>query len=83
MIERDRELLRRARAAGVSLDVNGHRLKYRAPAGTVTPELRDALHELKPTLVYEYHERAAIMEYDARLPRVRAEHMAAVAVGMR
>ena len=69
--------MQRLRAAGVALAVDGHRLRYRAPAGAVTPDLRDALHELKPTLLYEYHERAGILEYDARLPRAEAEARAA------
>jgi hypothetical protein len=77
MIERDRELLRRAKSARVTLTIDRDRLKYRAPAGAMTPDLRDALHELKPTLVYEYHERAGILEYDARLPKAEAETRAA------
>jgi hypothetical protein len=43
----------------------------------MTPTLRADLHELKPTLVYEYHERAGILEYDARLPRAEAGNRAA------
>jgi hypothetical protein len=77
MIERDRELLQRVQAAGISLTVDGARLRYRAPAGAITPELRADLQELKPTLLYEYHERAAIMEFDGGLARPEAERLAA------
>ena len=77
MTKRDRELLERLHAAGVVLTVDGDRLKYKAPAGAVTPELRAAMIELKPDLVYEYHERAGILTYDARLPKDKAEDRAA------
>jgi len=73
MIERDKELLRKVRAAGVRFTVEGDRLKYRAPAGAITPEIKAALAELKPTVLYEYHERAGIMEYHGNLPREEAE----------
>ena len=80
MIERDRKILRRLRDAGVTLTMNGGRLKYRAPVGAMPHELRDALRELKPTVLYEYHERAGILEYDARMPRAEAEAGAATMV---
>jgi hypothetical protein len=64
-----RDLLQRLHDAGVELKVDGDRLRYRAPAGALTPELRAALEEWKPDLVHEYHERAGILEYDARRPR--------------
>jgi hypothetical protein len=77
MTHRERELLQKLHDAGVVLTVDGDHLKYRAPAGTMTGALRDALAELKPTVLYEYHERAGILEYDARLPRGDAEARAA------
>jgi len=77
MIQRDQDLLRRAKAAGIVLTVDGTRLIYRAPAGAMTPELKAILRELKESLVYEYHERAGIMEYDAGLPKAEAEAKAA------
>ena len=77
MTRRDRELLQKLHDAGVVLTVDGDRLKYKAPAGAVTPELRAAMIELKPDLVYEYHERAGILTYDARLPKDKAEDRAA------
>jgi hypothetical protein len=43
----------------------------------MTPELLAALAEVKPDLLYEYHERAGILEYDARLTREEAESRAA------
>jgi hypothetical protein len=73
---RERELLQRLHNAGVILTVDGDRLRYRAPAGALTPDLRAALAEMKPDLVHEYHERAGILEYDARLSREEAERLA-------
>ena len=69
MTHRERELLQRLHDAGVVLKINGCRLLYQAPAGSITPELLSAMNELKPDLVREYHERAGILEYDARLSR--------------
>jgi hypothetical protein len=80
MTHRERETLQAAHDAGIVLTVDGDRLRFRAPAGALTPELRAALEELKPELLYEYHERAGILEYDARLPRDEAEAAAALAV---
>ena len=77
MNHRQRDLLQRLHDAGVELKVDGDRLRYRAPAGALTHELRAALAEWKPDLVYEYHERAGILQYDARLPREEAEARAA------
>lgn len=77
MTHRERDILQAAHDAGVTLTVDGDRLRYRAPAGAITPDLRADLQELKPTVLYEYHERAGILEYDARLPRAEAEARAA------
>jgi len=77
MTHRERDILQAAHDAGVTLTVDGDRLRYRAPAGAITPDLRADLQELKPTLLYEYHERAGILAYDARLPRAEAEARAA------
>ena len=60
-------------AAGVAVRIEGNALRYRAPRGALTPDLRADPHELKPTLLYEYHERAGILEYDAGFPRAEAE----------
>lgn len=76
MTDRERRILQAAHDAGVTLIVGRDRLRYRAPAGAITPELRNALRELKPTVLYEYHERAGILEYDARLSRAEAESKA-------
>ena len=77
MNHRERDLLQRLHNAGIKLTVDGDRLKYTAPTGTLTPELQATLAEIKPTVVYEYHNRAGILEYDARLPREKAEAKAA------
>ena len=76
MTTREREIIQRLHDAGIVLTVDGERLLWRGPAGAMTPELRAALGEIKPGLVYEYHERAGILEYDAGLPRPEAERKA-------
>lgn len=68
-----RTLLERLHKAGIRLRIDSDGLTYRAPHGAMTPELRAALIEWKPDLLYEYHERAGILEYDACLPRAEAE----------
>ncbi len=73
MTHNDRDRLQRLHDAGVILTVEGNSLRYRAPAGAITPELRATMEALKPDLLYEYHERAGILEYDASLPRIEAE----------
>jgi len=77
MTKKDRDLLERLHNDGVILTVDGNRLKYKAPVGAVTPELRAAMIERSPDLVYEYHERAGILIYDARMPKDQAEARAA------
>lgn len=77
MNQGQRDLLERLHLAGIKLKIEGDRLTYRGPKGALTPELRAALTEWKPDLLYEYHERAGILEYDARLPRDKAEALAA------
>lgn len=76
MTHHDRELIQQIHDAGIILKVDGNHLRYRGPAGAMTPPLRAALEELKPDLVYEFNERAGILEYDARLPRAEAERQA-------
>ena len=75
-----RDLLERLHRAGIKLKIEGDRLTYRGPKGALTPALRAALVEWKPDLLFEYHERAGILEYDARLPRDKAETLAAADV---
>ena len=45
------EALEKARSAGLTLTVNGDRLRYRAPAGTVTPELLAELRRHKAEIL--------------------------------
>ena len=70
------DLLQRLHDALVTLAIEGNRLRYRCPAGAMTPDLRAAMADWKPDLLYEYHERAGILEYDAHLPRTEAERLA-------
>lgn len=72
-----RALLQSLHDARVSLRIEGDRLRYRCPAGAMTPTLRADLAAWKPDLLSEYGERAAIMEFDGGLPRSEAEHRAA------
>ena len=71
-----RDLLQRLHNARVTLSIEGNRLRYRCPAGAMTPDLRGALADWKPDLLYEYDERSGILEYDANLPRDEAERIA-------
>lgn len=72
--------LLRLHTAGVSLAVDGARLRYRGPAGAIAPGMLAALEEIKADLVIEYHERAGILEYEGHLPRAEAEFRAAALV---
>lgn len=49
-------LLRELQAAGVALSATGDRLHVEAPAGTVTPELRQRIAENKACLLAELHQ---------------------------
>jgi hypothetical protein len=54
-------------------------LRYKAPKGTMAPALVDAMRQHKDglhALVETFEERAAIMEYDGRIPRDKAERLA-------
>ena len=72
------EMVLRLRESGVELylDPATGRLRYRAPAGGLTPPLRDLVVEV----ALEMEERAAIREYDGGLDRATAERMAAADV---
>jgi len=73
MNHQQRDLIQRLHDAGVTLTIEGVRLRYSCPAGAMTPDLHAALTAWKPDLIHEYHERAGILEYDAHLPRAEAE----------
>jgi len=78
--EAERTLLRRLHEAGVVLTVRGDRLFYRCRARALTADLRADLMAWKPELLAEYHERAAIMEFEGGMPRCEAERLATAAV---
>ncbi len=66
------------RGRGISLRAVGNRLRYR-PVAAVTPELRERMAACKEellALMEQLEERAAIIEYDARIPRAEAERRA-------
>jgi hypothetical protein len=71
------DLMQHLAACDVTLRIEGDALRYRAPRGTMTPDLRAALVEYKPDVLHDYHERAAIMEFDGGLDRAEAERLAA------
>jgi len=53
-------------------------LRYKAPKGTLTPELVDGMRQHKAellALVEDFEERAAIAEYCGRLPREASERL--------
>jgi len=58
-------------------------LRYKAPKGVLAPALREALSKHKAALhalVEAVEERAALMEYDGRLPRDEAARLAWVCI---
>ena len=63
-------------AHGIDMFVDSQtgRMRYRAPAGALTADLRDLAAEV----ALEYEERAAIFEYAAGMARKDAERLAAV-----
>lgn len=71
------DLVQHLAAAGVTLRIEGDALRYRAPRCAMTADLRAALVEHKPDVLHDYHERAAIMEFDGGLGRAEAERLAA------
>lgn len=76
MNHEQRDLIQRVHDAGIRLKIDGDHLTYRGPKGALTPDLRVALADWKPDLLYEYHERAGILQYDANMPRDEAEAQA-------
>jgi tubulysin polyketide synthase-like protein len=77
-------LLQQLHALDVALEPHlDGTLRYRAPKGVLTPALLDGMRQHKPelhALVEEWSERAALMEYDGRLPRDEAERLAWVCI---
>lgn len=79
-------LLREARAAGLLVMVHGDQLVIRGPrrAEDVAPRLLShktdvvmaLVNDLPPDWHVRWDERAAIMEYDGKLPREHAEALA-------
>ncbi len=62
------ELLTTCRLAGIRLEVSGDRLRYEAPRGTVTPELRDTLTQHKTELLSLLTERFVTLRGGLTLP---------------
>jgi hypothetical protein len=72
-------LLNELQALGIRLFLDGNRLGYRAPRGTMTPELLARLSAQKVALMdflSAWEERSAVMEFDAKIPRKDAERLA-------
>jgi hypothetical protein len=73
------ELLAECQARDIQVSVQGASLAYDAPAGALTPEVIEAMRQHKAALLAlleRWEERAAILEYDAGLPRDDAEWQA-------
>lgn len=82
-------VLDRVRALGIEVAADGEKLRYAAPVGRLTPELRQELVAHKPAIIALlrtggggrdagdwqafFNERAGIMEYDGGVPRETAE----------
>ncbi len=72
-------LLSTLHTTGVVLTLDAGTLRYKAPKGVMTPNLRQQLTQHKAALldlVEEFEERAAIAEYCGGLPRDAAEDFA-------
>jgi hypothetical protein len=74
------DLLQHLHALGVVLTpYPDGTLRYKVPKGTMTLALLDEIRHQKAelhALVEAFEERAAIMEYDGRIPRDEAERLA-------
>lgn len=68
-----------AHGAHLYIDSCSRRLRYRAPPGSLTPELRGLIAEA----AMEYEERCAIREYDGRMDRTQAERLTGAEFGVR
>jgi len=78
-----REYLERLRiVGGVSVMVDGDKLKVRGPASHVTTKVKTRLSAWKPSLIDEWNERAAILEFDGGFDRAEAERTAAEQIGL-
>ncbi len=71
-----KEVLKRCAEAGVKLQFTQYAIRYHAPARTFHPALRGSLTMAKGELLDQFNERAAILEYDARLDRAEADRLA-------
>lgn len=69
-------LLRELHAAGVTLSATGDRLHVQAPAGTVTPELRQRIAENKAGLLAELHRPRDTTTGDTTTGDTRADLLA-------
>lgn len=61
------ELIRQCRDAGIRLQARGDRLHIEAPAGSITPELREALAKHKPAILALHAIRARLRSIAASL----------------
>ena len=66
------DTIARAARAGVSLSLDSGRLRYRAPAGALTPDLRAAITEHKSALIHILSTSPGNPEYGVALAGVAA-----------
>ena len=66
------QLIRQCRDAGIRLQARGDRLHVEAPAGSLTPELRQALADHKPALLALHGIRARLLALAVTLGIPRA-----------
>jgi hypothetical protein len=72
------DLLQRLRRAGVVLTIHDGEIVARETCGRADQGLLQELGEAADDIMLWYEERAAIIEYEARMPRANAEAQAYV-----
>ena len=75
-----KEVLKQCSSAGIRLQFTLDVIQYHAPAGSLTPDLKAGLKEVKAELLDQFNERAGILEYDAGMDRAEAERRAAMEI---
>lgn len=73
------QLFQTLTARGCRLLQDGEQLRIQDPQHALTDDLRQTIRQHKATLLNlleDFEERAALIEYDGRLPRAEAERLA-------
>ena len=70
------DVLVRCAMVGVKLTLSADGIRYRAPVGVLTPDLRAALTAIRNDLLDQFNERAAIREFSGNMDGAVAERLA-------